>query len=81
MERDEILAALKAARGNVSRAAEILGTSRRTLQSRMREHDIAPGKPGRRKHRLSYSKAGAGTVLGAAVLVGVGLVIGNRFRK
>jgi len=47
----------------------------------MREHDIAPGKPGRRKHRLAYSKAGVGTVLGAAALVGVGLIAGKKFLK
>jgi len=56
-EKSGILSAIKDAGDNISAAARRLGVARRTLQSRMRAYGIAKGTPGRRKMKISYSKA------------------------
>lgn len=83
LERDEILAALRAANGNIGVAARRLGASRRTLQNRMREYGIPRGKSGRRKRALPYGRRShslAGIGLAAAGLA-TGLVLASRGKK
>ncbi len=49
IERERIIEALRLCAGNQTRAARVLGISRRTLVSRLREHDIPrPHQPGDR---------------------------------
>lgn len=50
-ERQELIAALRATNGNITRAAEILGISRGGLQYRLRKHGVQPAKKGGRKAR------------------------------
>jgi hypothetical protein len=42
--------------GSISRAANKLGVSRRTLQARMRFHGIPMGKAGRRFKKITYGR-------------------------
>jgi hypothetical protein len=51
LERDAITHALKTA-PNITEAARQLGSSRRTLQNRMRFYQIPPGKSGRPRELL-----------------------------
>ena len=74
LERDEITRALRDAGGNVSKAAKLLGASRRTLQNRMRSYGLAPGKSGRPK-RLLYGKKRKMWVGGAVAAAVVGSVL------
>jgi two-component system response regulator AtoC len=48
-ERDRILAALEHAKGNQTRAAELLGVSRRTLVNRLGEYDLP--RPRKNSHK------------------------------
>lgn len=69
-ERDRILRALRAAEGNVTHAARALGTTRKTLQARMREYKMPHGRPGRRKRLLPYRRSRWAWGLGAAAVAG-----------
>jgi hypothetical protein len=53
LERTAIERALRE-EPNITEAAHALGSSRRTLQSRMRDYGIAPGKAGRPRQLLPY---------------------------
>jgi hypothetical protein len=79
-ERNGILAAIRDAHGNISRAAEKLGVARRTLQNRMRHFAIPEGKPGRRKMKISYRRRQLYRVGAVAVgaLVAVAVVKGRK---
>jgi uncharacterized protein YlxW (UPF0749 family) len=84
-ERAKIEAALKNHDGNIEKAAQDLGSSRRTLQNRMREYGMPRGTSGRRKERLPYSRlkdsSGALGIVGAvAAVVGAGLLV-NKYRR
>lgn len=84
LDRAAILAALRDSRGNVSKAASALSTSRRTLQKRMREYGIPEGRSGRPKRRLRYRGVGgrllAYGAAGAAVGVAGALLLGGKYR-
>lgn len=71
IERHAIERALKE-QPNITEAAHVLGASRRTLQSRMRDYDIPPGKAGRPRNLLPYTKTSTSTV----GLVVVGCIVG-----
>lgn len=73
-ERDAVVSAIRAA-PNLTEAAHKLGSSRRTLQNRMRLYRLAPGKPGRPREPLPYRDREA-TDSGAGVLVGVVAALG-----
>lgn len=73
LEKNDILNAIRDAGNNISKAARKLGVARRTLQARMRFWSIPPGKAGRRKRKITYTKRARayGTVaVVAAVVVG-----------
>lgn len=80
VDRAAIVAAIKDAGNNISRAAEKLGVARRTLQARMRFYGLARGKSGRRKMKISYSRKRKLYVAGglaAAAVVGYAIVKGR----
>lgn len=86
-EKERIVQAIDAAGGNISRAADLLGSSRRTLTNRMREYGMPHGKSGRRRQLLPYARRGrfsgasvATAAVGAAAVVGavLGLVTGGK---
>ncbi len=78
LEHDLVARALRDSGGNISRAARELGTTRKTLQSRMREYGMAPGRAGRPKRRLYAKRRGTwlagGALAAAAVVAGAVLV-------
>lgn len=61
--------------GSISRAAEKLGVSRRTLQARMRFYGIPMGKAGRRMKKMSYGRAKRAFAKYAPVAVPAVLVV------
>jgi Bacterial regulatory protein, Fis family len=70
IERQAIVSALD--KNTVTNAARALRTSRRTLQSRMRDYEIAPGQAGRPRRQLVGGSVGHGGLLvTAAAIVGV----------
>lgn len=71
LDRNEVVAALRQANGNISRAAKILGCSRVTIQARMREYGLARGKAGRPKRRLPYGRRRRGYLAAGAAAAGV----------
>lgn len=71
LEKNDILAAIHDAGGNISKAARRLGVARRTLQARMRSHGIPKGQAGRRKRKISYSRASKGYAVGIAAVAAV----------
>lgn len=77
LERDAITRALAETKGNIGKAAKLLGASRRTLQNRMREYGMARGKSGKPKRRLPYArrrKTWAVGAVAAAAVAGVVLI-------
>lgn len=76
IEKAAILRALDAS-PNITAASRQLGASRRTLQTRMRDHGLPPGESGRPRHLLSY---GGGRHLSSTltnvILVGGALGLG-----
>lgn len=60
---------------NITLAARTLGSSRRTLQSRMRDYGMEPGKSGRPRELLPYS-GDSGFSLSTVLVVGVAFGIG-----
>lgn len=80
MERNTIIEALRAANGNVGRAAHALGVSRRTLQNRMREHGMTRSKGGRPKVKLARARRAqsAAGALGIAAAIGGALFVGTK---
>lgn len=80
-ERTRILQAIKESGNNISKAARILGCSRRTLQNRMREYGMQEGTPGRRHRRLPYgSSGGKALAVAGGLAAAAGLVFfGGRF--
>jgi DNA-binding NtrC family response regulator len=50
-ERQDLIAALRANNGNITKAAAMLGISRGGLQYRMRKHGVQPAKKGGRRRR------------------------------
>ena len=84
LERETVIEALRAAGGDGGRAAKILGSSRRTLQSRMREFGLERGRSGRKRRFLPYGSGGErsrrGWIAGGIAAVGLaaGVVLGSR---
>lgn len=76
VERSGIVSALADAEGNITRAAGILGCSRRTLTNRMREFGLPHGQSGRRRRILPYGQKKRGRWAAAAAAV-AGLVLGG----
>lgn len=72
LDRGDVVAALRDAGGNVGRAAKMLGASRRTLQSRMRDYGIPEGRAGRRRRKLNYRSRR----MHRNALIAIGAVIG-----
>ena len=82
-DRNEILAAIRDAGGNITDAAKSLGVARRTLQNRMRKYGIAEGKSGRPPRKLRHAKrnrTAASGLAAAAMLVG-GALIGAKMKS
>lgn len=74
IERSAITKALHE-QPTITKAAQVLGSSRRTLQSRMRDYAIPKGQAGRPRSLLPYSRVHVNTTALAVVglLVGLGL--------
>lgn len=73
VEKDAVVAALKASGGKVTIAADRLGVARRTLQLRMREYGIPEGRRGRPRRRITYregARGGWGVAAGLAAVAG-----------
>ena len=90
IEKNDILRAIHDSGNNISKAASLLGVSRRTLQSRMRFYSIPPGKAGRRKKKISYGRVAKhysrhakryNTVAVVAVVVGGVVLLGRKSPK
>ena len=79
LERDAILSALHRTGGNIGKAARELGASRRTLQNRMREYGLPPGKSGRRKRLLPYAKRSRSLEVGIGVGALAGVIMLGRY--
>lgn len=77
LEKTAIENALRDAGGNIGRAARILGTSKRTLQYRMRDYQMARGKAGRPRKLLGYARRSRGVLAVAAgvAAVAVGIAV------
>lgn len=73
IERQAIVRALEKER-NITEAAQALGAARRTLQSRMRDYSIPPGKAGRPRELLPY--ASGGDAVSSLLVVGVAFGLG-----
>ena len=82
LERDAITHALRTA-PNITEAVRQLGSSRRTLQNRMRHYAIPPGKSGRPRELLPYrsSSVSLGGLLSLAVVAGGAFVIGRWLQR
>jgi hypothetical protein len=79
LDRAAVVEAIKSTK-NLSAAARALGCSRRTLQNRMREYGLAPGRSGRPKRKLSYGRRRRAWAIGGAVAA-AGLVGALALRK
>lgn len=66
LDRAAVAEAIRSTK-NLSAAARALGCSRRTLQNRMREYGMAPGKSGRPKRKLSYGRRRRAWAVGGAI--------------
>lgn len=79
LDRAAVVEAIRSTK-NLGAAARSLGCSRRTLQNRMREYGIAPGRSGRPKRKLSYGRRNKAWAVGGAVAA-VALVGGLALRS
>lgn len=75
VEREAISRALTE-QPNITKAARVLGASRRTLQSRMRDYGMAPGKAGRPRQLLPKGPGALPVALSATAGLVVGSVLG-----
>lgn len=81
LERQAIVKALDT-ESNITEAAKALGASRRTLQARMRDHNIPPGHAGRPRQLLPKAgETGAGGLTVLAIAVGAGVWLWRRGKQ
>jgi hypothetical protein len=72
LERAAVVRALDKYDGNVSHAARELGSSRRTLQLRMKTYGIPKGHAGRPREPLPYAQGSGGDALTLLAILGAG---------
>ncbi len=72
LERSVVTSTLAKHGGNISHAAAELGSSRRTLQLRMKTYGIPQGHAGRPRVPLPYKAIAADTTLGLLAVLGLG---------
>jgi hypothetical protein len=82
LERDAVTHALRTA-PNITEAARQLGSSRRTLQNRMRHYQIPPGKSGRPRELLPYrsTHVSLGGLLTLAAIAGGAFLTGRWLQR
>lgn len=80
LDKEAVLQALRAADGNVGEAAKALNVSRRTLQNRMREYQLARSKGGRPKFKLKHRRQARRAAGGLGIMAAVAgaLLVGSK---